>query len=59
MSDQDLEAPVPDVVEQQQEAIPGTDEPDGGQPHDMPLEADAADVAEQGRGVDLEEDDYR
>jgi hypothetical protein len=59
MSDQDLEGPVPDVVEQQQEAISGADEPDGSQPYDMPLEADEADVAEQGRGVDLEEDDYR
>jgi hypothetical protein len=59
MSDQDLEGPVPDLIEQQQEAIPGADEPDGSQPHDMPLEADEADVAEQGRGLDLEEDDYR
>jgi hypothetical protein len=59
MNDPDLEQPVPDSVEQQQEAIPGADEPEDGLPHDMPLEADEADVAEQGRGLSLEEDDYR
>jgi len=59
MSDQDLEGPVADSVEQHQEAIPGADEADDSQPQDIPLEADAADVAEQGRGLSLEEDDYR
>jgi hypothetical protein len=57
MSDMGLERPVADSVEQDQDAIPGAEEPD--QRHELPLEADEADAAEQGRDLGLDEDDYR
>lgn len=60
MSDRGLDDPVPDVVEQSQEAVPGTDEPEDTElPAELPLEADAADASEQAREVDLGEEDYR
>ena len=59
MTDRRLDEPVPDVVEQSQEAVPGTDEADEVEPTEVPLEADPADVAEQARAVELGEDDYR
>jgi hypothetical protein len=55
-----LERPVADSVEQGQDAISGTNEqetPDV--PEELPLEADAADAAEQARELDLDDDDYR
>ena len=55
-----LEEPIADVVEQNQPAVPGADdarEPE--LPDKLPLEADAADAAEQAREVELDEDDYR
>lgn len=60
MTDRGLDEPVPDVVEQSQEAVPGADEPDQTElPEELPLEADAADAAEQAREVALGEEDYR
>ncbi|HVB43599.1 MAG TPA: hypothetical protein VNF47_12955 [Streptosporangiaceae bacterium] len=60
MPDRGLDEPVPDVVEQHQEAVPGADEPEAPDvPEELPLEADAADAAEQAREVGLDEDDYR
>ncbi len=60
MSDMGLERPVDDVVEQDQDAIPDGMEPDEGTgPHEVPLEVDEADAAEQERGLGLDEDDYR
>jgi hypothetical protein len=57
MSDMGLERPVADSVEQNQDAIPGAEEPD--ERHELPLEADEADAAEQDRDLGLDEDDYR
>jgi hypothetical protein len=60
MSDSGHEEPIADVVEQNQPAAPnadGSSEPR--LPEKLPLEADAADAAEQAREVELDEDDYR
>jgi hypothetical protein len=55
-----LERPVPDVVEQDQDVIPDGQEPDEARlPRVLPLEADAADAAEQERALDNDDDDYR
>jgi hypothetical protein len=60
MTDAGLDEPFPDVVEQSQDAVPGADEPDETElPTDLPLEADAADAAEQAREVETGEDEYR
>ena len=60
MTDRGLDEPVPDVVEQLQEAVPDGDEPDQAElPLEVPLEADPADAADQARAVQLGEDDYR
>ncbi len=60
MSDMGLERPVADSVEQDQDAIPDAEELDESDlPHEVPLEADEADAAEQDRAVGLDEDDYR
>lgn len=60
MTDRGLDEPVPDVVEQSQEAVPGADEEDQPElPEEMPLEANEADAAEQAREIGLDEDDYR
>jgi hypothetical protein len=59
MKDQDLEEPIPDSIEQRQEAIPAADEADEAQSADIPLEANEADVAEQAQGLSLEDDEYR
>jgi hypothetical protein len=57
MSDMGLDPPVADSVEQDQDAIPGAGEPD--ERPELPLEADEADTAEQGRDLGPDEDDYR
>jgi hypothetical protein len=60
MSDMGLERPVDDSVEQHQDVIPDElelDETDLS--HELPLEADEADAAEQERALGLDEDDYR
>ena len=60
MSDMSLERPVPDSVEQEQDAVTGETEPDEHNlPHELPLEADEADAAEQERALGNDEDDYR
>ena len=60
MTGRGLDEPEPDVAEQHQEAVPGTDEEDEAElPERVPLEADPADAAEQAREVELGEDDYR
>jgi hypothetical protein len=59
MSDMGLEEPVPDSVEQKQDAIPRPDEDESGPVLQLPLEADEADAAEQSQQLDLDEDDYR
>jgi hypothetical protein len=59
MTEPGLDEPVADVVEQRQEAIPDGDESEAELPRGVPLEADAADAAEQARSVELGEDEYR
>ena len=60
MSDMGLERPVDDSVEQDQDVIPNGAELDQGNlPHEVPLEVDEADAAEQERSLGLDEDDYR
>jgi hypothetical protein len=60
MPDRGLDEPVPDVVEQLQEAVPDGEESEETElPAVVPLEADPADAAEQARTVQLGEDDYR
>jgi hypothetical protein len=60
MTDSGLDKPVPDVLEQSQDAVPGADEaPDAVLPDELPLEADEADAADQAREVDFGEEDYR
>lgn len=63
MTDRGLDDPIPDVVEQSQEAVPHADEDDEVEDvelmEDVPLEADPADAADQAREIELGEDDYR
>ncbi|HYS31124.1 MAG TPA: hypothetical protein VEM58_02585 [Streptosporangiaceae bacterium] len=60
MTDRDFDEPVPDVVEQSQEAVPDAAESDQTElPDHLPLEADEADATEQARVVELGEEDYR
>lgn len=63
MTGSGFDEPVPDVVEQSQEAVPHADEADEADDvelmDEVPLEADPADAAEQAREVELGEDDYR
>ncbi len=60
MSEMGLERPVDDSVEQDQDVIPDGEELDEGSlSHEVPLEADEADAAEQDRALSLDEDDYR
>jgi hypothetical protein len=60
MSEMDLERPVDDSVEQNQDAIPdGEDLDEINLSYEVPLEADEADAAEQERELSLDEEDYR
>jgi hypothetical protein len=63
MSDMDLEAPVADAAEQNLDAVPeepDVDEDEAEEPEELPLEANAADAAEQARVVAVDDDDdYR
>ena len=54
----DPEVPEEDALEQRLDAVADgdADEPD---PDEQPVEADPADVAEQSRSVDLDDDEYR
>jgi hypothetical protein len=54
----DPEVPEEDALEQRTEVVP--DEPDDDpDPDEIDPEADPADVAEQSRSVDLDDDEYR
>jgi hypothetical protein len=60
MSDMDLERPVADSVEQSQDVVADEAELDEHSlPWQVPLEANEADAAEQGRALGHDEDDYR
>jgi hypothetical protein len=60
MSDAGLDDPVPDVIEQAQEAVPGAGElEDADLPDELPFEANEADAAEQARVVEPGDEDYR
>jgi hypothetical protein len=60
MTDRGLDEPVPDAVEQVQEAVPDGEESEESElPVEVPLEANPADAAEQARTVQTGEDDYR
>jgi hypothetical protein len=59
MSDMGLERPLPDSVEQDQDAIPDSEPEGAGLQRELPLEADPADAAEQGRDLGPDDDDYR
>lgn len=63
MSEMDLEAPDADAAEQNLDAVPDEPDADEGEaeePEELPLEADAADAAEQARVVIVgDDDDYR
>ncbi len=60
MTNSGTEQPIADVVEQNQLVAPDADESKEPQlPDRLPLEADAADAAEQAREVELDEEDYR
>jgi hypothetical protein len=60
MSDMGLEQPEDDTVEQAQDVDPNEAELDQSNlPHEVPLEADEADAAEQERALSVDEDDYR
>jgi hypothetical protein len=63
MSDMDLEAPDADAAEQSLDAVPDESDVDSDEveePEELPLEANAADRAEQARVVAVDEDDdYR
>jgi hypothetical protein len=59
VSEESLEVPEADALEQEADVIERAEEPEV-EPEDVPLEADPADVAEQAREVDLNDDeDYR
>jgi hypothetical protein len=58
MSDNDIERPEADSVEQDQDVIPDADENSGTQ-EEVPLEADEADTAEQRTVVKSDDDEYR
>jgi len=60
MSDMGLEQPEDDTVEQGQDVVPdGAELDQSNLPHEVPLEADEADAAEQERALGLDEEDYR
>lgn len=59
MSEESLEVPEADAVEQDADAAPAPGE-SAEDPADVPLEADPADAADQAREVSLDEnEDYR
>ncbi len=59
MTERGIEAPIDDAVEQDHSVRPGEDAEREEWPAEMSLDADEADAAEQGRTVDIDEDDYR
>jgi hypothetical protein len=59
MSDESLEAPEADAVEQQEAADPAEAVGGAEEAVAVPLESDEADAAEQARAVPEGDDDYR
>jgi hypothetical protein len=60
MSEESLEVPQADAVEQQAAAVPAEADADAEESVDVPLESDAADAAEQARPAAVPGDeDYR
>ena len=59
MSESDVEAPVPDLVEQQRPVSGDPEEPGDSGLASVPFDANEADAVEQHREVELDEDDYR
>ena len=62
MTEPGMEAPVDDAIEQHQSVrADEEEEPQGAdsRPFEIPLDVDEANVAEQERTVELDEDDYR
>jgi hypothetical protein len=59
MSEESLEAPEADAVEQHEAADPATADAGPDEPVTVPLESDEADAAEQARPVPAGDDDYR
>jgi hypothetical protein len=59
MTEKGIEAPVDDAIEQEQSVRREEDSEREDWLAEVPLDADEADAAEQGRTVDLDEDDYR
>jgi hypothetical protein len=58
MSEESLEAPEADAVEQHEDADPAAADADPDEPVAVPLESDEADAAEQARAVPADDDDY-
>lgn len=61
MTEPGMEAPVDDAIEQHQ-SVRASDEDETEADNwtfEVPLDVDEADKAEQGRTVELDEDDYR
>ncbi|HEV2376498.1 MAG TPA: hypothetical protein VGS19_30535 [Streptosporangiaceae bacterium] len=59
MSENHLEKPVPDSLEQQRALVEGTNGGSQDEPTSVPLDVNEADAVEQHREVELDEDDYR
>ena len=57
LSELDMETPEGDAFEQRQEII--ADETATGARHEIPLDVDEADAAEQERAIGFDDDDYR
>jgi hypothetical protein len=57
LSEQDIETPEDDAIEQHQELIP--DETAVGVRREVPFDVDEADAADQERAVGFDDDDYR
>ena len=60
MSENDIEAPAADSLEQRQTVDDDAEEPfEDDEPVELPLDVNEADAAEQLRTVELDDDDYR
>jgi len=59
MSENELEKPVADLVEQRREVSGDPEEPFVTGASSLPLDVNEADAMEQHREVELDEDDYR
>lgn len=58
MTERDIEVPPDDVAEQSRSALADEDQTE--EPgHEVPLDVNEADAAEQSQTVDLDDDEYR